>query len=134
MDTINTKEVKTVCDIIMGKMNTLTFDHGSIKAQLTKDYNTMSLDEARDLRTWLENIIRETNTLKAIVSPLYARYSVRFVGNVADDPMVYYAILGASKEIESYENKNGFNLRRIKRKIDSLIRMKTEVNKVKEGI
>lgn len=133
MDTINTKEVKTVCDTVMGKMNTLTFDHGSIKAQLTKDYNTMNLDEARDLRTWLESIIRETNTLKAIVSPLYARYSVRFVGNVADDPMAYYAILGASKEIERFGVATGSTLSRIKRKIDSLLRMEAKVNKVKEG-
>ena len=64
---------------------------------------------------------------------MYARYSVRFVGNVADDPMVYYAILGASKEIERFGVTTGSTLSRIKRKIDSLLRMEAEVNKVKEG-
>lgn len=133
MDTINTNEVNTVCETIMGKMASLNEDLSSIKSQLKRDSNTMDISEARDLRTWVEKIIRETTALKSVISPLYSRYSIRYVGNKADDAMAYYAVLGASKEIERFGTATGTIMNQIKKKIDSLLRMEAEVNKVKEG-
>ena len=133
MDTINTNEVKTVCETIMGKMAVLNEDLSSIKSQLKKDSNTMDIAEARDLRTWIEKIIQETTAIKSVISPLYSRYSIRYVGNKADDAMAYYAVLGASKEIERFGTATGTIMSQIKRKIDSLLRMEAEVNKVKES-
>lgn len=133
MDSINTVEVKSVCESVMGKMALLNDDLSAIKAQIKKDSNTMDINEARDLRTWIEKVIMETAAIKAVVSPLYSRYSVRYVGNKADDAMAYYAVLGASKEIERFGVATGSTMGQIKKKIDSLLRMEAEVNKVKEG-
>lgn len=133
MDAINSSEVKTVCETIMGKMAVLNEDLSSIKSQLKKDSNTMDIAEARDLRTWIEKIIQETTAIKSVISPLYSRYSIRYVGNKADDAMAYYAVLGASKEIERFGTATGTIMNQIKKKIDSLLRMEAEVNKVKEG-
>ena len=133
MDAINSSEVKTVCETIMGKMAVLNEDLSSIKSQLKKDSNTMDIAEARDLRTWIEKIIQETTAIKSVISPLYSRYSIRYVGNKADDAMAYYAVLGASKEIERFGTATGTIMNQIKKKIDSLLRMDAEVNKVKEG-
>ena len=133
MDSINTVEVKSVCESVMGKMASLNEDLSAIKAQFKRDSNTMDIAEARDLRTWTEKVIMETAAIKAVVSPLYSRYSVRYVGNKADDAMAYYAVLGASKEIERFGVATGSTMGQIKKKIDSLLRMEAEVNKVKEG-
>lgn len=133
MDSINTNEVKNICEVVMGKMASLNEDLSAIKAQLKRDSNTMDISEARDLRTWVEKIIRETTAIKSVISPLYSRYSVRYVGNKADDAMAYYAVLGASKEIERFGTATGTIMNQIKKKIDSLLRMEAEVNKVKEG-
>ena len=133
MDAINSSEVKTVCETIMGKMAVLNEDLSSIKSQLKKDSNTMDIAEARDLRTWIEKIIQETTAIKSVISPLYSRYSIRYVGNKADDAMAYYAVLGASKEIERFGTATGTIMNQIKKKIDSLLRMEAEVNKVKES-
>ncbi len=133
MDSINTAEVKSVCEAVMGKMSSLNEDLSAIKAQFKRDGNTMDIQEARDLRTWIEKVIMETTAIKAVISPLYSRYSVRYVGNKADDAMAYYAVLGASKEIERFGVATGSTMGQIKKKIDSLLRMEAEVNKVKEG-
>ena len=133
MDTINTNEVKTVCATIMGKMAVLNEDLSSIKSQLKKDSNTMDIAEARDLRTWIEKIIRETTALKSLISPFYSRYTIPYAGNKAHDAMAYYAVLGASKEIERFGTATGTIMNQIKKKIDSLLRMGAEVNKGREG-
>ena len=117
----------------MGKMASLNEDRSQIKLQFKRDSNTMDIAEARDLRTWAEKIIRETTALKSVISPMYRRYSIRNAGNKAKYAMAYYAVLGASKEIERFGTATGTIMSQIKKKIDSLLRMEAEVNKVKES-
>ena len=132
MDTINTNEVKSVCETIMGKMASLNEDLSQIKLQFKRDSNTMDIAEARDLRTWAEKIIRETTALKSVISPLYSRYSILYVGNKANDARAYYAVFGVLKEIERLGPATGAIVSQINKRIDSLLRMEAEVDKVRE--